>query len=192
MGKKTDKKKYMGLFIIMVMVLSMFGAMFYGFTSGGKQETEYKGIIFYYNNNGFSTEINEQEVFFTTFPADLEYITIDEGAKKLLKEDYFIVTYDSKSNLATEMAMAQYKLFEERLKPLNKVVVRALTNTTEAVLPQKNCEDGTEKNPVILLEYGNTTKVISKDNCIIAKANSAQEVYQVSDRIVYEMFEVMK
>ena len=182
----------MGMFIIMIMVLSMFGAMFYGFTSGGKQETEYKGIKFYYNSNGFSTEINGQDVFFTTFPADLEYINIDEGAKKLLKEDYFIVTYDSNSNLATEMATAQYKLFEERLKSLNKVIVRALTNTTEVVLPQKNCEDGTEKNPVILLEYGNITEIISKDNCVIAKANSAQEVYQVSDRIVYELFEVMK
>ena len=191
--KKINTKLLIGGFIAFIMITSMFGVLFYGFKAPADEKiNEYKGKTFKYRNRGFVTEINGQEVFFTTFPSELEDIKIDNLTKKLLQQDYFVVTYDPHSNLATEMATAQYKLFEERLKPIKKYVTRALTNSTETVLPEKTCADATEKNPVILLEYGNETIITSEENCVIAKGSSAAGIYQVSDRIVYTMTGVME
>lgn len=191
--KKIDSRILAGSVIAFLMITSIFGVLFYGFKTPVQEKTnEYNGHLIKYKNRGFVTEIGEQEIFFTTFPSELENIKIDNNTKNLLKQDYFVVTYDPKSTLAEELAIAQYKLFEERLKPLKKTVIRALTNSTSSALPQKTCADATEKNPVIYLEYGNETSITSKDNCVIAKGNSAAGIYQVSDRIAYVMAGVME
>jgi len=191
--KRINSKVIAGGFIAFIMIFSIFGVLFYGFRAPADERTnEYKGRVFKYRNNGFVTEINEKEIFFTRFPSELEQIKLNDKTKRLLKQDYFVVTYDPESNLAAEMATAQFQLFEERLKPIKKHAVRALTNSFATVLPQKTCADATEKNPVILLQYGNETSITSKENCIIAKGNSATSIYEVSDRIVYTMAGVME
>ena len=191
--KKINSKVLAGGFIAFIMIFSIFGVLFYGFRAPADERTnEYKGRIFKFRNNGFLTEINGEEVFFPIFPKELEDINIDDKTRQLLKQDYFVVTYDPESNLSAEMAIVQFKLFEERLKPIKKYAIRALTESSETILPQKTCADATEKNPVILLEYGNETGIYSEGNCIIAKGNSATGLYRVADRIVYTMTGVME
>lgn len=191
--KKIDTKHLMGGFIAFIMITSVFGVLFYGFNTNREEKTsEYKGTIFTYRNNGFVMDLNGEDIFFPFFPASIEHILLDDKTKELLKQDYFIVTYDPSNGLNQEMALAQYKLFEERLKPAGKNIIRALTNSTDTNLEQFTCQDATASHPVILLQYSNETSITTENNCIIANAKSSTEVYEVSDRIAYQMLGVMK
>ncbi len=193
MRKKFNKKLWMGGFIVFIMIFSMFGVLFFGFNQPTDDRTnQYNNYTFKYKNNGFATEIDGEEIFFPIFPLELEQIKVNDKTKQLLKEYAFVVTYDPKSELASNMATAQFKLFEERLKPFKKYVQRALTNSSGTVLPQLTCANATSSNPVILLQYGNETSITSEGNCITAKGNSAMGIYEVSDRIVYQMLGVME
>jgi hypothetical protein len=191
--KKINSKVLAGSVIIFLMVSSIFGVLFYGFNAPSEDRVnEYNGRIFKFKGGNFISDFEGKNVFFSFFPAELESISVDERAKVLLNNDFFVVTYDPKSSLASDMALAQFKFFEERFKPLKKDIVRALTETSGSVLEKKSCDDGTEKNPVIFFEYSNETKILGVDNCIVAKVSSAGDVYKVSDRISYLILGVME
>ncbi len=189
---KIEKKTLMGLFIAFIMIFSVFGVLFYGFNQQTEERVQdYKGQKFVYRKD-FVTEIDGEKAHFVIFPAELENIKLDDKSKQLLKEYAFTVTYDPQSELASDMATAQYKLFEERLKPFKKYVQRALTDSQSTGLAEITCQNATSQNPVIMLEYGNETTITSEGDCIIAKGDSTMGIYEVSDRLVYQMLGVMQ
>ena len=188
---KIDKKVLMGLFIVGIMVFSIFGFVIsYG---SGQERLNYGDYKFTRTQLGVQTKINGQKVLFNFFPTQVEDIPVDDQVKKLLKETKSLsVTYDPEDEWAQAMAEIQYYL-EQALPELSDVYVeRGLTDSTEYELDEIQCADATEKVPVLYLSHGETTEITFDNNCIIANAQAVQELYRINDRLQYIIFGVME
>jgi len=80
---KIDKKTLMGLFIIGIMVFSIFG--FVLSYSSGQEKLRYNDFKFTRTQLGVQTKINGEKILLNFYPTEVEDITIDEQAKQLLK-----------------------------------------------------------------------------------------------------------
>lgn len=181
-----NKKVLIGLFFAFIMIFSIFG-MVVEFLSP-EEKLEYGEYTFKIKNNQFFTKINGIERGFLFYPQDLEYITMPEEIKMLLSSPVFTVTYNPQSDMAEDLASAQY-YFEVQLQ--DKVIERALTNNTDTSLPQKTCEDSTPENPVVELRQADESAITIDNTCIIIGAVDARDLYQQTERFIYTILGVM-
>jgi len=188
---KIDKKTLMGLFIIGIMVFSVFGfVMSY---SSGQSTLKYGDYKFTRLQQGVRTKINGERILFLFDPTQLEDISVDDQAKQKLKNLKTIsVTYDPKDEWSQAMAEIQYYLENALLKHAEVFVSRGLTNSTGYDLKEIKCSDATDTVPVLYLTHGNVTEMTFDGNCIIANAAEIQELYRINDRIQYLVYGVME
>ncbi len=183
-----DKKKWMGLFIAFIMVFSIFGFIIDFAVQPTTKKLKYDDFKFTLVNNQYIAKINGKEHVFVFFPKDLEYITVLDDVKSLLSQPVLTVTYDPGSDMAGNLAEAQY-YFEVQLD--NKVIERALTNNEGTKLSQKSCSDASESQPVIELRKGDVSSIKAENSCIIVTALDAYDLYQNTERIIYTVLGVM-
>jgi len=72
--KMARRKKLMVWFLIIIMVASAFGAVFFGFNTG--QTRKYNDFSFKETDRGWLTNIHGQKYFFNYLPSDTEDINI--------------------------------------------------------------------------------------------------------------------
>lgn len=183
-----EKKTWMGLIIVFLMISSVFGFVF-SFGGGGSNVQEYSEVKFRYVNNQWMARINGEDRGFLFFPGDLEYIDVPGEAKALLEEPGIAVTYDPASNLSENFAEAQY-YFEVQLD--SKFIERALTNSEGTSLPEKSCADATPTQPVILLTQEDESAIRVEGSCIIIASYDSFAVYQQTERVIYAVLGVME
>jgi len=185
-----NTKLVMAVFIIFVMVSSIFGFIFgFGGSSPGVQKIKYGDFKFRVVNDQYITKINGQDQRFLFFPGDVEYIAITGEVKSLLDQPALTVTYNPKSGIAENLAETQY-YFESQLK--DKSIERALTDSEGTSLPQKSCADATQQQPVILLKKGDLSSIETENSCIIITALDSYDLYQQVERIIYVSLGVMQ
>jgi len=183
-----NKKMVIGLVIAFLMVSSIFGFVF-DFAVNPVGKLKYNGFKFQPVGNQFIAKINSQEHRFLFFPGDIEFIQIAPDVKALLEKPVLTVTYDPNSSVAQNLAEVQY-YFELQLKD-DKIIERALTDSTNTELIQKSCSDATDAQPVIYLSQGNVSKLIADGNCIKLTALDPYDLYQQSERIFYHVLGVI-
>ena len=179
---------WIGLFIAFIMVFSIFGFIIDFAIQPTTQKMEYGDYTFTQTQQGYRAKVNGNEMLFLFFPGDLEYYTITDDTKQLLKAPVYTATYDPNSTIAPNLAEAQYYL-EQQLQDI-KYIERALTNST--TLPQKTCADATTAQPVIELLQANVTTIITENNCIKVKAIDPYDLYRQTERIIYEILGIIK
>jgi hypothetical protein len=88
--------------------------------------------------------------------------------------------------------MVRYEFITSLQEQLNIYVTSGVLNKTEEYnFPVINCENATEEMPVLKFIFSNETRVYSDGNCVIAEAQSEQEMLAISDRIRYGLFGVI-
>lgn len=186
-----DKKTWMSLFIAVIMIVSVIG---FSLTfAEPPEQLEYNNYKFVRTNQGLRTEIKDTNVFFYHFPRDLESIPIDEGAKAALEGTRVLwVVYEPTDINAAEISDVLYYIEDVLNTVSDTYVQRGLMNNTGYVLPQINCANATTTVPVLTLTTGNETRISHENGCVLATAETPQEVYRAGDRILYQLLGVMK
>jgi len=182
-----DKKVWMGLFIVFIMVFSIFGFVIDFAVKPASSSIRYNDFKFQLVNDQYQVSLNGKQHVFVFFPGDIEYVTISAETKALLEKPVLTVTYDPESDLSDNFGEAQY-YFEVQLGGV-KTIDRAITR--EGALPTKTCEGATEFQPVIELRTGSSAGISSEGNCIFVTALDAFDLYQQTERIIYTMLGVM-
>jgi len=177
-----------GLFIIFLMISSVFGVVFY-YTTSSPQTLEYEGITFRPQQNQLAATIDEQSYQFVFFPGDLEHIEVPQGLASTLDKPVLTITYDPMVNLSENLADAQYYLETQLAK--TKTVERGLTNSSGTSLAERSCEDATQAQPVIELREAQTAGIVREGSCVIIKAADAYTLYQFSERVLFAALGVM-
>ena len=186
---ENRRKMVVGAFIAFIMIASIF-VVTLDYIFSPAQGLNYNGTKFTSGGNQLFAKINGKDYSFLVYPSDLEDIELSPAAKELLKAQVLTVTYNPQSEMAQELASAQYYV-EEQLKDV-KIIDRAVLNNTGLVLSQKSCADGTASQPVIVLEMGNSSSVSVEENCINFTAFDAHDLLRMVERINYQALGVMQ
>jgi len=188
---KINSKTLMGLFIIGIMVFSVFGFLLsYG---SDQQVVRYGDYKFTRTSLGVQTKINGERVIFNYDPLQVEGLPIDDQAKTTLKNTKALfLTYDPNHEWATAFAEIQYYL-EQAIPQFTDVYVeRGLTNSTGFDIKKITCSDATESQPVLLLSQSNQTEITFEDNCITASAEQIHDLLRINDKVQFLMYGVME
>ena len=176
------------LFIIIVMVGSSAGFIF------GRDEgysSKYNGFKFKLINNIWLTKINDQDVRFHFHPSEVENLSISNDSITKLDSPSIYFTFEAGKNLQY-IDMIRYEFITSLQEQLNTYVTSGVLNKTEDYdFPIIDCENATAEVPVLKFIFSNETKVYSDGNCVIAEAQSEQEMLAISDRIRYGLFGVI-
>ena len=181
----VNKQTLAALFIIGVMVFSTFGFIL-SESTGNAQTFSYKGKSFVLTEEGLFTLINGKKVFFTSLPDRLESIAVEDSVKKLFKETPVItISYNPYSEDAELLGYAQFSFEDRSIKLGRPIVINALTNAQNFSLPEINCVNASQTSPVLIFEKSNTSSAQLKNDCVVVKYSSQQDLLEIVDKLVY-------
>ena len=187
--KGFRKELVLPLFVILIMVMSMFGYMW----GSSRARTTYNGFAFIQLENGlFRLRLGDILIDFNNYPSGIEWINASRGVGGMFSTPMVYVTYDSGSEYAETMAEMHYNIAELLDKVKGIYAQNAFTSETEHNIPVITCENATFAVPVISIEKANSTEIILEDNCIIVNAKNRQEMLMAYERLLYSIFGVME
>jgi hypothetical protein len=191
MGKKEkgfNKKIIMPIFIVAIMVMSVFGYMW----GSAKTRLTYNGYKFYgLENNNYMLKLDEKRFVFSYYPSELEGIDADEGIGRLFNTPITYATYDANSTYAEEIAQMQFGLGQILKEAKGIYVQNAFTSETEYGLPAVTCANATSSVPVIFFQKTNFTGLTEEQGCVTASGRNKQEMLMVYERLLYTILGVM-
>jgi len=191
--RDDNKKKILWAAIIgFIMVSSIFGVMFYGFTNP-EEKTRYNDFTFTMTRGGYTTEINKKRVPFSYFPTEVEELNIDKQVIDRIKNTAEIdITYDINNTYPQQIALVEYNI-EPILRDFFNIYLRkGFTANNSYNLPIIDCTMATQNVPVLYFRESNATKVYLENNCIIAEASRGNEFLKIADRLLYGMFGIIE
>ncbi len=193
--KKKDNKKVwlVGIFMAVIMVTSIIGFMV---GENPDQTKKYNGIKFYRTNTGWEAKINGKMIQFMLLPEEVENVSISADILYGLKAGKMAqITFDSNAAYPQETALVQYQLQQTMNNALNIYAITGLTDVPKNVTYTGilvGCQNATQYVPVILLAYGEETKITENNSCIILEAQSTYDMYALKDRLVYGLLDIIK
>ena len=182
------KKQAMGIFIVLIMTMSVLGYMFGKDTA---EQISYNDFKFNRIGNRWGTKIDQSEYIFDFFPSQVENINVSEDIINRLTNSMQIdMTSDIDSEYQEAIALSVFEL--SNYLALNNQYARVgFTQLNEYEKPMITCIDATASVPVIMFEKSNETKVYTQGNCIIAKSKSESDFIAIKDRLLFGLIGIM-
>jgi len=192
-AKADRKRKLMVFFMAFIMISSVFGVIFFGFSSGDSAtKLKYNNYKFVRKGNLWTANVNGREAIFTYSPADAELIGAKPEITNMLKNRFEIdVTADANDTFIQGIALAQFQM-KAALANFNVFVREGFTAGNKFNLSVIRCEDATQFIPVIYFKKGNSTKIYSNESCVIVEASNNADFILAKDRIVYGMLDIIR
>jgi len=183
-----SKRNIVALFIVFLMVFGFGGLVV---DNIAKEKYEYNNFKFKFQNNVWSTEINNIKFTFDYFPTEIENIDLSADLTNKISNTLQIdSTYDLSDSYTEAISLAQFNLGQS-LAVLNIHLRTGLTQTNEYALPIITCSDATEQIPIIYFKESDQTKVYLENNCIIAEAATEIDFIRIKDRLLYSILKIM-
>jgi hypothetical protein len=169
--KFSFKRAFPLIFILTIMVLSVFGVIFFGVPT--PESFKYKGHTFFegivssnqQSSYGYTTTINENKYTFLYDPRELDNLEITEVTLQQLQyAQKFYVSGNPLENIApgvSEFNRLILPLLERRIVTSCSVDIEQCGD-----LLIKTCEDATPENKVILFEESENPKLTYELNCL--------------------------
>jgi hypothetical protein len=189
--EEMAKKKNIlpGAFIAFIMIFSVFGVMFYGFSNPGTK-LEYNGYKFKSEQGLWVTSVDGRAYRFTEFPGNLERINVSSGVIDRIRGTRMVyLTYDPNQTVVQEIAGAQFQL-QQDLAQFNIHADTAMTVENEYGLPVVTCADATQFVPVLDFREDETS-IELVGNCVVVSAYR-DDFGDVRDRLVLGMLGIMQ
>jgi len=182
------RKKYVGLFIIAVMVLSAFG--FVLSYAQGEKSNRYNGFKFSPYRNQWQVTIDGIKTTFNYHPSDLESINLSGNITSVFNGPVVVLTYDPRSNFSAQMAEEQY-FMGVSLHEHGRFALQALTNASGTELQELSCANATAEQPVVEFREDDSTGIVVVGSCVIARGANQNDFYPLGERLLYSAYGVM-
>ncbi len=179
-----DKRKVMGWFVILVMVLGGMGVVLTG--DGSVQN--YNGFKFTQTSQGWQTKINGESKVFNFYPGNVAFVGLPTEAKSLKDKKVLMVSYNPDVELTPAFAQLQYDY--ERKLPDSIYVIRAVTNGTS--LPVFTCANATSSSPVILFDQAENATATFANNCLTITGFDAYGFATQAEALLYTILGVIE
>lgn len=190
--RKKDKgfraELIMPLFIVIIMVMSVFGYMW----SSSRTKLDYNGHKFYQLEDGrFMLSLEGKRIAFSYYPSELEWINASSGIGSLLSAPIVYITSEYNSTLSETFAEVKFSLAQMIQDHRGAYAQNAFTEPTEYSLPVITCMNSTPNTPVIFVERANATEIVIENSCVVMRGRNRQELVRAYERIVYSILGVM-
>ncbi len=193
--RRFKKEQLMVYFIAFIMISSVFGVIFFGFSGDSSTTREYGEFSFLKGedtNSRWFTEIGGKRIYFDYFPTEVENINISPDMESRLSNTLEIDLTSEVNDTKKELiAFFAYDL-QEQLNNKNIYVRLGFTTESEFNVPIISCDDATMMVPVLYLKESNETKIYSQGQCIIVEAKSDFDFVRIKDRIAYSIHGIME
>lgn len=191
--KSDKKKKIMVYFMGFIMISSIFGVIFFGFSSGGSTSSiKYGTYKFTRSGNIWTTKLSGLDAVFSFLPMDVEFMDVEQEAINMLKGRIQLdVTADLNDTLIQSIALAHFQM-KSSLGIFNIFLRDGFTTNNEFNLPVIKCQDSNPNVPVIYFKEGNFTRIYSDEDCVIVESNNGVDFIRAKDRIVYGILDIIK
>ena len=136
--KGFRKEVIMPIFIVVIMVMSVFGFMW----GSGKTKLNYNGAKFYQLDTGsFLLKINNYNAAFSYYPSELELLEMPAGASALFSTPMFYTTSEYNSTFKETIEQVKFNIAEIMGETLEIYVENAYTAETEYDTSVITCAD---------------------------------------------------
>ena len=195
MRKPNGSKKYMGLFIVAVMILSTFGFIA-SFNQNTQQDYSYNGFEFEQKNNQWVTEADtpfgKQEFAFLFHPLSLTVDVPAEIPTAIKQSPEIVLAFNPNITEIQYVDAARFELSQYLITTLGKNLRHAVTqNTSIYNFPVETCSQ--KLNTLyITFEEANESIASLNENCIAITALNPADYIQYSEKILYMMLGVMQ
>lgn len=190
-NKIEKRNKAIVLFIALIMISSVFGVIFFGF-SPAETKLKYNDLTFTQKNNYWTVNINKKLAFFNYFPTEVENIKINSeiinNIKNTLEVDF---TSDFNSTSNEDIAFAQYQLANMLNTHFNIYLREGFTSENEHNFPVILCKDATKTVPIFYFKESNQTNIYVEEDCVIMEFKDGKDVIKIKDRILYGLFNII-
>lgn len=190
--KETNKAIIYTLVLGGLMVLSVFGVIFYG--GGSSQQTEeYGDWEFDRVQHGWVAKVNKQEVLFDYLPSEVEDLEVSPDVVALLKNTRGVIfTINPASENIQAQEYVRFQLREVFGRVLDVASVNAIYNESEIYdQPLLSCLNATTFVPVVQFEDGDNSSIVREGDCIRVTGTESSTV-ALKDRLLYSLFEIIK
>jgi hypothetical protein len=184
----------MGILIIILMVGSVFGVMFYGF-SNDQSSFNYNGYKFKVLQNRFSTKIDGNQIYVYTHPEDIKNMNYSkEISDKLVSSQAFVMSFDPNDPNIQVIELLRVEISDLIAQgSIEKFIVPAMTNTSEEYnLPIITCKNATQTQPVILIKTSDSAQGSLEGNCIIFDTEFPTDILRVRDYLVLSLTGILE
>ena len=193
-AKKEEKRKFwMSIGLIVIMVSSVFGVVFYGFSSGMPDRVEYGDYSFIPQGNVYLLNLDRQQVMVPYVPQELEHINLSDDIIGTLKASrQIILTSNYSSPAQADIANSQF-FFKQTVDTLRPSTFVDIAFTTEhEVVPLITCQNASSYVSVIVFELSETAEVTHDDGCIIISGQGIGDFIPLTTRLLYGLLGIMQ
>jgi hypothetical protein len=193
MRKKKDKgfrkELILPLFIVFILVMSMFGYMF----GSSRTRLTYNGFKFYsMEDGGFILRLEDERTAFNYYPAELEWVRAPKGLGNPFNVPMIYVTSNYTALYGETISQVKFNLAQNLWELKEVYVQNAFTTETEYELPVITCRNATASVPVINFEKSNSTEISYENYCVTVKFRNREEIAAAYERLLYSAFGVME
>jgi hypothetical protein len=187
--KGFRKALIMPIFIVVIMVMSVFGFMW----GSGRTKLNYNGFKFYQLESGnFMFKVNSYNALFSYYPSELEWLEVPEGTAALFNTPMFYTTSDYNSTYNETIEETKFSIAELLGNTIGVYVKNAFTSETEYSTSVITCSNATPSAPVIYVVKSNITEITLDSNCVTITATDRQEMFMAYERLAYSILGVME
>lgn len=184
-ARRERKKKLVGIFIVLVMTLSILGFIGGSFFTQDENTKTYKNHVFYRESQGWRFQTGKEIYYFQYLPEQLSNITLDAPTYTLFSDSKLYFGYQPGEDLNTNLAMSKLGIF---FYNRNLVVIKACT--VEKDCPDIPVIDCTQKNSLIFQKTNNTL-IEAVNKCLVLNAPDELELNKLSERLLYNLLSIM-
>jgi hypothetical protein len=197
-GGIFSKKNLMGIFIVMIMVLSGLGYMATRDSNGTGSNLDYNGFKF--SNPDYYTwyaSINGTTAKFTYHPKEIEHMQMSADAAAMLASTRMAyITFDPADRDIEQIELVRMQLEQDLSAYFKMYPITGVVNVTKqyASFPKIGCYNATYMVPVIYLRHSddiNQSRITNTGPCIMVEAASANDFPALKDRLLYGMFKII-
>ncbi|MGV8150711.1 MAG: hypothetical protein ACP5NV_03220 [Candidatus Woesearchaeota archaeon] len=175
------------LFIALSMILSIFAIVL----DNQGNNLKYNNQKFTITDTGYKTKINDKFYTFQHFPSELERINLSKDTVDLIKNSQAIAIFFDPTASLDDLTYIDYSRFAFD-EAIDVPVYFGVTQESDTyALPVISCANATFEMPFILINVSDDTGIKRDGNCIIMNAK-LRETIALEERIVYQIFGIMK
>jgi len=180
--RDAKRQRRMALVLAVLMLLSIFGMWA---STQGQEKHKYDGYKLKLeqmdNFAVFTTKVDGDEYYFYTLPSVVLNVSSGDNMYDLLSQASLVVlSTPAESGLGSFADSLRYEFSQYDVVDF----AGATLDNSSLSLPVLTCANATALTPVIELQEGNTTSIVSQDNCILIETTS-QNLAIVRDRLLY-------
>jgi hypothetical protein len=180
----------MSIFIAFIMITSIFGVMFYGFSSPG-ETYRYDGKKFEATPEGFELKFKGETYTFELLPQDVEDVPVDEEAiASIMNAPLVVLTSDPNSLYARDIAISSFNI-NTILTKQGQITGNAFTQPG-AQLPVITCDNASTASPVIYFIQASETAISYEAGCTLVQFNTGFNLQRASSRLAYALLNIIK